>query len=87
MEAIREEGSVPVLVALVDGYISIGASNEIIELFADHASKVQKVSRRDVAYYLATKALGATTVSATMLAAHLAGIRIFATGGIGGVHR
>ncbi len=84
--AIRAEGTVPATVGLHGGKIIIGLSqDEIIQLGT--AQHVQKVSRRDLAFTLATRRLGATTVAGTMLCAHMAGIRFFATGGIGGVHR
>ena len=84
--AIRAEGAIPATIGIQDGKIRVGLSlDEIIKLGT--AQHVQKVSRRDLAYTLATKQLGATTVAGTMLCAHMAGIRFFATGGIGGVHR
>ncbi len=87
MEAtIRREGAIPATVGIHDGKIIIGLTqNEIIQLGT--APTVQKVSRRDLAVTLATRQLGATTVSGTMLCASMVGIRFFATGGIGGVHR
>lgn len=84
--AIRAEGAVPATVALQDGRIAIGLSTAQIEQLAT-AQQVLKVSRRDLAVVLATRRLGATTVAGTMLCASMAGIRFFATGGIGGVHR
>lgn len=84
--AIRAEGAVPATIGLHGGKIIIGLSqDEIIQLGT--AQHVQKVSRRDLAFTLATRRLGATTVAGTILCAHMAGIRFFATGGIGGVHR
>src|SRR5947208_1579079 len=87
MEAtIRSQGAVPATVGIRDGKIKIGLTlDEITRLGT--AQHVQKVSRRDLAFTLATGQLGATTVAGTMLCAHMAGIRFFATGGIGGVHR
>lgn len=85
--AIREEGSVPALIAIIDGVVTVGMSSALIERLADPKASVLKVSRRDLAYAIAKKAVGATTVSATMLIASMAGIKVFATGGIGGVHR
>lgn len=84
---VRAEGAVPATIAVVDGAIKIGLSAGEMERLADGRSPVAKVSRRDLAICLAKGGLGATTVAATMLAASLAGIRVFATGGIGGVHR
>lgn len=87
MEAeVRAGGAVPATIGLIDGVIRIGLSGEDIERFAS-TKGIAKVSRRDMAAVLAARGLGATTVAGTMIAAHLAGIRVFATGGIGGVHR
>ena len=87
MEAtIRVEGATPAAIGISDGKIVVGLSlDEITRLGT--APHVQKVSRRDLAFTLATGVLGATTVAGTMLCANMAGIRFFATGGIGGVHR
>lgn len=83
---IREEGAVPATVGIHDGTIKVGLNlDEITRLGT--AQVVQKVSSRDLAITLATGKLGATTVSGTMLCAGMVGIRFFATGGIGGVHR
>ncbi len=84
--AIRAEGATPATIAIHDGKIAVGLSLDEITRLGTVAN-VQKVSRRDLAYTLATKQLGATTVAGTMLCAHMVGIRFFATGGIGGVHR
>ena len=84
--AIREEGAVPATIGLHDGRIVVGLSNAEVEQLAT-AEHVLKISRRDLAVALATRQLGATTVAGTMLCASMAGIRFFATGGIGGVHR
>lgn len=83
---IREHGAVPATIALIDGQIKIGLSEDELEMFGK-SDNVAKVSRRDIGYLLATKQLGATTVAATMICADLAEIRMFVTGGIGGVHR
>ncbi len=84
--AIRLEDAVPATIGIHDGKIVIGlAQDEITRLGT--APFVQKVSRRDLAVTLATRQLGATTVAGTMLCASMVGIRFFATGGIGGVHR
>lgn len=86
-EAIaRAEGVVPATVALLDGKIAVGLENGELERLATEKD-VLKVSRRDLAWALAAGKTGATTVSATMIAARRAGIDVFATGGIGGVHR
>ena len=84
--AIRNEGAVPATVGIHDGKIVIGLNRDEIERLGI-AQDVLKVSRRDLAVALATGLLGATTVAGTMLCASMAGIRFFATGGIGGVHR
>jgi pseudouridine-5'-phosphate glycosidase len=85
-EVIRNEGSIPATVSIHDGKIVIGLNEDEIERLGT-AQNVLKVSRRDLAVALATGQLGATTVAGTMLCASMAGIRFFATGGIGGVHR
>lgn len=85
-QIIRDNGAVPATIAIIDGKIKIGLSDEELEMFGN-SKGVAKVSRRDLGYIIATKQLGATTVAATMICADLAGIRIFVTGGIGGVHR
>ncbi|GEN81927.1 pseudouridine-5'-phosphate glycosidase [Sporosarcina luteola] len=85
-QIIRDNGAVPATIAIIDGMIKIGLSDEELEMFGN-SQGVAKASRRDLAYLLATKQLGATTVAATMICADLADIRIFVTGGIGGVHR
>ncbi len=83
---VRAAGAVPATIAVADGRLRIGLDDAQLEELAG-ADNVLKVSRRDLAACLATGRTGATTVAATMVAAHLAGIRVFATGGIGGVHR
>ena len=85
-EAVRAEGAVPATIAILGGRPHIGLTPEQVEYLAK-GKKIAKVSRRDVAICAAQKLDGATTVSATMLLAHMAGIKVFATGGIGGVHR
>lgn len=85
-EIIRENGAIPATIAIIDGKIQVGLNEEQLELLAT-AEDVAKVSRRDLAQILATKKLGATTVASTMIGAELAGIKVFVTGGIGGVHR
>ncbi|MES2900700.1 MAG: pseudouridine-5'-phosphate glycosidase [Pseudomonadota bacterium] len=83
---IRGAGAVPATIALIDGKICVGLSPEQLELLGT-SPEAMKVSRRDLPFALAQKRLGATTVAATMICAKLAGIRVFVTGGIGGVHR
>jgi pseudouridine-5'-phosphate glycosidase len=85
-EAVRAAGAVPATVAILDGRIRVGLDDEDLERLATEPD-VRKVSRRDMPIALATGRPGATTVAGTMIAAELAGIRVFATGGIGGVHR
>ena len=85
-QIIRDNGAVPATIAVIDGKIQVGLNEEQLELLAT-AENVAKVSRRDIAQVLASKKLGATTVATTMIGAHLAGIEVFVTGGIGGVHR
>jgi pseudouridylate synthase len=84
--AVRAHGAVPATVALVDGHIRVGLTELELERLAN-AREVRKVSRRDLAAVLARRELGATTVAGTLACAALAGIRLFATGGLGGVHR
>ena len=83
---IRDAGAVPATVAIIDGRICVGLNDEQLERLGT-AQDAIKVSRRDLAYVLSQKLLGATTVAATMICAELAGIEVFVTGGIGGVHR
>lgn len=85
-QLIREEGAVPATIAVLDGTLHIGLEDAQLEELAQRPDAA-KLSRADMAVCLATKGTGATTVAATMIAAHLAGISVFATGGIGGVHR
>jgi pseudouridine-5'-phosphate glycosidase len=85
-QIIRDAGAVPATIAIMDGKICIGLSDEQLETLGT-ASDAIKVSRRDLAYVLSQRLLGATTVAATMICAELAGIEVFVTGGIGGVHR
>lgn len=84
---VREQGAVPATIAIIDGKFKIGLSNRDIEMLGSEGEKIPKTSRRDIAFILARKGSGATTVASTMIGARLAGIPIFATGGIGGVHR
>jgi pseudouridine-5'-phosphate glycosidase len=87
MEArVRAAGATPATVGLIEGRLVVGLSPEELARFAAAETPVAKVSRRDLAPVLAAGGLGATTVAATLVAARLAGIRVFATGGIGGVH-
>jgi len=85
-QIIRDAGAVPATIAIIDGKICVGLNDEQLERLGT-AQDAIKVSRRDLAYVLSQKLLGATTVAATMICAELAGIEVFVTGGIGGVHR
>ena len=84
--AVRAGGAVPATIAILDGRIRIGLTDDDLERLAGEP-EVAKASRADLPAVLATGGPGATTVAATMIGAALAGIRVFATGGIGGVHR
>ncbi|MDO4719869.1 MAG: pseudouridine-5'-phosphate glycosidase [Peptostreptococcaceae bacterium] len=83
---VRENGSVPATIGIIGGVLKIGMTEEEIEYFGK-AEGVIKTSRRDLPFIVAKKLDGATTVASTMILAQMAGIKIFATGGIGGVHR
>lgn len=83
---IREAGAVPATIAVIDGTLHIGLENEQLETLAQ-TKGAMKLSRADFAFAIAERRTGATTVAATMIAAARAGIAVFATGGIGGVHR
>lgn len=85
-QIIRDHGAVPATIAIMNGKIHIGLSDAELELLGQSRDAI-KVSRRDLPYVLSTGKLGATTVAATMICAELAGIKVFVTGGIGGVHR
>lgn len=85
-DIIRREGVMPATIAIIDGRIKVGLTKEEIE-YLGTADNVLKVSRRDFPLVIAKKMNGATTVAGTMIAAHMAGIKMFVTGGIGGVHR
>uniref|UniRef100_A0A0B6ZZW0 Pseudouridine-5'-phosphate glycosidase n=1 Tax=Arion vulgaris TaxID=1028688 RepID=A0A0B6ZZW0_9EUPU len=84
---VREKGAVPATIAVINGRICVGLNNTELAWLAERNRAVIKVSRRDFPYILSKGLSGGTTVSATMIAAHMAGIAVFATGGIGGVHR
>ncbi|WP_338656490.1 pseudouridine-5'-phosphate glycosidase [Sporosarcina sp. FSL K6-1540] len=85
-QIVRDNGAVPATIAIINGKIKIGLTDEELELFGK-SSDVAKVSRRDLPQIIATKKLGATTVATTMICAELVDIKIFVTGGIGGVHK
>ena len=84
---IRENGAVPATIAIIGGRLKAGLSPEEIEYVGKNGAKVVKASRRDLPVLVARGADGATTVTTTMIIANMAGIKVFATGGIGGVHR
>ncbi len=86
-QTIRENGAVPATIAVIGGRLKAGLSRDEIEYLGKTGRGVAKASRRDLPALVARGADGATTVATTMIIAHMAGIRIFATGGIGGVHR
>jgi pseudouridine-5'-phosphate glycosidase len=83
---VRDRGAIPATIAIIDGKCCVGLSSDQLELFGK-ASGVWKSSLRDIPYVISQKLYGATTVAATMRIASMAGIKIFVTGGIGGVHR
>ena len=84
---VRENGAVPATIAVIGGRLKAGLTPEEIEYFGKKGQAITKASRRDLAVLCARGEDGATTVTTTMIIAHMAGIKIFATGGIGGVHR
>ncbi len=86
-KTVRENGAVPATIAIIKGVPTVGLSKEEIEHLGKEGTKVVKVSRRDIPVVVAKKLDGATTVASTMIFAEMAGIKVFATGGIGGVHR
>lgn len=83
---IRENGAIPATIAIIDGVLKVGLTTEEIE-FLGTSKDVLKASRRDLPFIISKKLNGATTVATTMILANLAGVKVFATGGIGGVHR
>ena len=86
-EIIRQNGAVPATIAIIGGRLKAGLTADEIEYFGKKGQAIHKASRRDLAVLCARGEDGATTVTTTMIIAHMAGIKIFATGGIGGVHR
>lgn len=86
-DVIRRKGAVPATVAVIDGVLCVGLESDELDRIAKEPHDVVKTSRRDLPYVLSQKKTGALTVAGTMVACAIAGIRIFATGGIGGVHR
>ncbi len=86
-QIIRDAGAVPATIAIINGRLKAGLTDDEIDTLAKAGQSVAKCSRRDLPYVVARGEHGATTVAATMIIADMAGIRVFATGGIGGVHR
>jgi pseudouridine-5'-phosphate glycosidase len=86
-DVVRKAGAIPATIALADGKVCIGLDVGLLERLGKEGTRVRKVSRRDFASVIASRGLGATTVAGTMMAASFASIPVFATGGIGGVHR
>jgi len=86
-EVVREEGAVPATIAIIGGRLKVGLSHDELRRLADGSLHPMKASRRDIPLLVAQQGNGATTVAGTMLIAEMAGIHLFATGGIGGVHR
>jgi len=84
---VREAGAVPATIAILDGRLKVGLTPAEIRYLGEQGQQAVKCSRRDLPFVIARKQAGATTVAATMIIAAMAGIRVFATGGIGGVHR
>ncbi len=86
MSIVREHGAIPATIGILEGELKIGLDKDEIETLAQ-SQNVQKVSRRDLPFVVTKKLNGSTTVASTMILAHMAGIPVFVTGGIGGVHR
>ena len=86
-QVVRDNGAVPATIAIIDGRLKVGLDSAALEALGKGGHSVTKCSRRDIPFVLASKQMGATTVASTMIVAAMAGIRVFATGGIGGVHR
>ncbi|MGF1704411.1 pseudouridine-5'-phosphate glycosidase [Enterovibrio baiacu] len=86
-QKVRDSGAIPATIAILKGRLKVGLSEEEITYLGQQGQKAMKTSRRDIPFIIATKGDGATTVASTMILADMAGIRVFATGGIGGVHR
>lgn len=86
-QVIRDNGAIPATIAILDGRLKAGLSHDEIDELGRAGLSVTKCSRRDLPFVVANKQHGATTVAATMIIAAMAGIKVFATGGIGGVHR
>lgn len=86
-QAVRDQGATPATIAIIDGRLKVGLAPAQLQMLGKDGAGIAKVSCRDIAFAVAARSHGATTVAATMRIAALAGVRVFATGGIGGVHR
>jgi pseudouridine-5'-phosphate glycosidase len=86
-QGVREQDAIPATIAIINGRLKVGLNNQQISYLGSKGKEVIKTSRRDISFLVARQEDGATTVAATMIIAAMAGIRVFATGGIGGVHR
>ncbi|MBY5923166.1 pseudouridine-5'-phosphate glycosidase [Ferrimonas balearica] len=86
-QTVREAGAIPATIAIIKGRLTVGLTEEQVEFLGKEGLSVTKASRRDIPFIVAAGKTGATTVASTMILAAMAGIKVFATGGIGGVHR
>ena len=86
-EIVRKNGAIPATIAILNGKLKVGLSKDEIDYLGKKGLECTKASRRDIPFILAKGLDGATTVASTMIIAQMAGIKVFATGGIGGVHR
>jgi len=86
-DIVRSQGAIPATIGILDGKLKIGLSRKELEWFTSGHASIRKASSRDIPHMIASGMPGATTISGTMVAAELAGIPVFATGGLGGVHR
>ncbi|MCF6346779.1 MAG: pseudouridine-5'-phosphate glycosidase [Flavobacteriaceae bacterium] len=86
-EIVRDNGAIPATIAIINGKFKVGLTKDEIAYLGKAGQKIVKTSRRDIPYLISKKVDGATTVASTMIAAEIVGIKVFATGGIGGVHR
>ena len=86
-QTVRDNGAIPATIAIINGRLKVGLSVAELEYFGKKGMKITKVSRRDIPFIVGQEKDGATTVASTMIIANMAGIKVFATGGIGGVHR
>jgi pseudouridine-5'-phosphate glycosidase len=84
---VRDQGAIPATMGFIDGIPTVGISESSLNRLASDTSKMVKISRRDIGHVMSHKLSGGTTISSTMILAHMSGIKVFATGGLGGVHR